>query len=112
MPPALLPEIPAISNRPSSSSASRTPQVKAPCEPPPFSASEILFFERLLRGRLEAVTASSLDGERGRAVPIRRRRLDSEIGTARAVDGIEDVLGLRFAERCDSALGLDYVAIP
>src|ERR1700691_1195383 len=38
MAPPLVAESPFISSRPSSRIASRTPQVKAPCEPPPCSA--------------------------------------------------------------------------
>src|SRR5829696_5239793 len=41
--PALAPVIASIASRPSSISWSSTPQVKAPCAPPPWSASEIVF---------------------------------------------------------------------
>ena len=41
--PALVPLMPSIASRPSSSSRSRTPQVKAPCEPPPCRATPIFF---------------------------------------------------------------------
>src|SRR4051812_47036280 len=41
--PALAPVIASIASRPSSISRSSTPQVKAPCAPPPWSASETVF---------------------------------------------------------------------
>src|SRR5262249_23606955 len=46
--PAEVPEMPSISRRPSSSSWSSTPQVKAPCAPPPCRARLIGFAGCLL----------------------------------------------------------------
>ena len=46
--PALVPLIPAISKLGSANRRSSTPQVNAPCEPPPCSASAM---RRFLRGR-------------------------------------------------------------
>jgi hypothetical protein len=43
MAPADAPEIPVISSRPSASRWSSTPQVKAPCAPPPCKARLIFF---------------------------------------------------------------------
>src|SRR4051794_76579 len=57
MEPALVPEIPSISMRPSSRNLSITPQPNAPCEPPPCKARLIFLrpFEELSDG-LSAVS--------------------------------------------------------
>ena len=54
MAPAEAPEMPSIANRPSASRWSSTPQVKAPCAPPPCSARLILFAAGWHAGREQA----------------------------------------------------------
>src|SRR5580693_5043500 len=96
MPPALVPEMPAISNRPSANRASSTPHVKAPCDPPPCSANEIrLRFMPLLRAVAPRADSRHFGAtglfrfECRRAIPAIRWQRQPIAGAARAVKRVQ-----------------------
>src|SRR2546423_1131622 len=66
--PADAPEMPSISNRPSSSNWSSTPQVKAPCAPPPCSARLMRLRPRLIAGLAAPGRGLRLNHIRGQAL--------------------------------------------
>src|SRR5260370_42374521 len=72
------------------------------------------FFLLELRARLlDAVIAISLDGKPGRAIPIRRWRLDAKRCAASAIERVELLRGMRGGERrkCDFGLREPSLAI-
>src|ERR1700687_64012 len=65
------------------------------------------FLLELRARRFEAVIATSLDGKRRRAIPLRRRRIDAKRLATNAIEGVEFLRGLRGGEcrECDLGLG-------
>src|SRR5262245_37206612 len=93
--PALVAEMPSIAKRPSSSSRSSTPQVKAPCAPPPCRARLMCF--RLLAGCPFFFSMALLGGpasfDRQRDAGNRgRRRRAQEDGRGRNFFGFHELL--------------------
>src|ERR1700754_4443588 len=104
MPPADAPEIPVISSRPSASKWSSTPQVKAPCAPPPWSARLIFFLVGTRVGSRRDQKSAFITGAR----PARRASLRGPAavdGVVRAGDAAGSPARKEQCERCDPSGG-------